>query len=148
MPFIEPDLAVSMILRSTAFFGLQLDEARFPLPYRFREMSGPQRAAAEALRGEGWLDFDGDGVALSAKASHDLRFFDRETYLEIIPVATKQLVRVVSFTSHGNTKDVTLEWRWAPNEIGSLLPGEFLPDARKVHTAESSVGWDGRDWLA
>jgi len=78
----------------------------------------------------------------------DLRFFDRTTYLEIIPVATKQLVRVVSFTPYGNSIDVTLEWRWAPNEIGSLLPPDLLPDPRKLHTAEGSVGWDGfREWL-
>lgn len=149
-PSISEEDAVRLVRESSEFRTLSYSAATLFVPRQVANMSVQQRAAAEALVRQGWIVFEGSAahVRLTDRARKDRRFFDRDSGIEVSATAVKQITRVISIRSPtAATRNVSVEWRWVPNDIGMTLPKGSLPNSERTNIAEAVLAWDGlREW--
>jgi hypothetical protein len=149
-PSLTPESARQLLESSPEWSDYQFTYASWSVPLRAREMNDAHRRTVQELREAGWLAVDGDGNAvLTEKAKNNKRFLVRSNAsLDIVPLAKKEIVAVSAPQPQpdGNTQ-VTIDWRWVPNEIGSVLKSGLVaqvfasPHRAKATLMPSDGGW-------
>ena len=137
--------ARAIIANSADLGDLQFTNAAFTLPTSRAMMNEPAKAAAKALQRAGWTSMAGDTLTLTEKAQNDRRFLMRPNgSLDVVPLAKKEMgdVTAVRITATGDA-EADFSWRWAPNELGTLLAPERF--AGEQH-ATATLLWDGSKW--
>lgn len=106
-------------------------------------MNEAHRRTVQELREAGWLAIDGDGNAvLTERAKNNKRFLVRSNAsLDIVPLAKKEIVAVSAPQLLPDGKaQVTIDWRWLPNEIGSALKTGLVAQVfAKPHRAKAML---------
>ncbi len=113
-------------------------------------MNEPAKIAARELRASGWIRLDARGdVTLSDKAKSDKRWLVRQNdFVELVPLAKKELVKVDS-VSHGDNGDAVVEftWRWLPNEVGASFKSGLVKERFEAkHRATATLKFLGGKW--
>lgn len=148
-PLLGEDHARELISGSSEFRGLRTESVTLSLPYSTAGMTPAKRNAAYALRNAGWIKIDSKGrIRATPKARQDRRFFERNDRIDVIPIASKEIVRILSLTKTStNERSAAFEWRWIANEIGRDVPAELLPDLSATRKGTATIRWDGfREW--
>lgn len=141
--------AASLLADSAAFGDYQFSTASsFSLPLDASMMNEPARQGAEDLANAGWIRLEGGRVAL-AKGEGDKRFLLRPNgFLDIVPLAKKELISVDAVRPAGDAVEVDFTWRWVPNEVGASFTRGLVKerfDATHRATArlqDFGAGWD------
>lgn len=138
------------IIESSGDFGeFEFTNAAYTLPMKRSAMlNEPTRAAASDLQNAGWIEISGDDVVLATKAKRDRRFLVRPNgYLDIVPLAKKEMGEVSEVRLTDEGVDVDFNWRWIPNEIGSAFKSGPLRDRyASPQQATATMYHDGTSW--
>ena len=140
------DQARSLLEASPEFSDYQFTRAAYSLPMKRSAMNEPARTAAASLRKAGWIALSGDEVVLSEKAKNDRRFIVRPNeVVDLVPLAKKELTGVTAVRASAAAAEplVDFEWRWVPNEIGSLFPNRY----EGTQKATATLLRDGEAWV-
>ncbi|HXI11800.1 MAG TPA: hypothetical protein VNM92_04055 [Thermoanaerobaculia bacterium] len=92
-----------------------------------KAMNPQVRANAEDLAKAGWIVIGKERVTLSEKSRSDPRFLARTNgFIDVVPIATKEVVSVDSIKMEGDRVFCNLTWSWRANEVGSAFASEPL----------------------
>lgn len=147
LPPPSADQAKSVIDGSGELGEFQFTSAAVTIPMKKSQMNEPAKANAKELAAAGWIRFNGDDVDL-AKAKDDPRFVVRGNgFMDVVPVAKKEIVTVGAIHPTGEGVDVPFTWRWVPTEIGKAFKAgpvkELFKDER--HATATLIN-DGEKW--
>lgn len=137
------------IIAGAAEFGdFEFTNAGYSLPMLRSMMNAPQREAAAQLVKAKWLKFDGDVLALAAKAEGDKRFLVRPNgTLDIVPLAKKEMGAVSGVEAGPEGPVAAFTWKWLPNEVGqSFTEGPLAERYAGQQTGKATLLWDGTSW--
>ena len=141
--------ASTLVASSPAFGDYQFSTgSSFSLPLDASMMNEPARQGAADLENAGWIRIDGGRVTL-AKGDGDKRFLLRPNgFLDVVPLAKKELISVDAVRPAGAAVEVDFTWRWIPNEVGSSFTrGAVKERFDATHRATAKLqdfgaGWD------
>lgn len=141
--------AHGLIEESGAFGDYDFTWASLSLPLSRSIMHQETRAQAEALERAGWIRFEEDEIALTDQASQDRRFLVRPNgFVDIVPLARKELVEVSSVEPRNGNALVRFTWRWIPNEIGEQFDsGPVHERFAATHRAAATLIRSGEGWV-
>ena len=121
--------AKDLLAASNELADYQFTYASWSIPLDRAAQNEATKKTAQELRAAGWIGLDGDGnVVLSDKARNDHRFLVRPNRtLDIVPLAKKEVVAVQSVQPKPDGDAIVeFEWKWIPNEIGSVLKSGLI----------------------
>ncbi|MCA1734305.1 MAG: hypothetical protein LC732_11970 [Acidobacteria bacterium] len=142
------DDAKTLIAGSAAFGDYQFSTgSSFSLPVEESMMNAPARAGAKDLEKAGWIRMRNGRVEL-AKGEGDRRFLVREGgFIDIVPLAKKELLEVQDVRAEGDKVMVDFTWRWIANEIGeSFTEGLVKERFDATHAATAELRDYGSGW--
>ena len=121
-PLPTADEAKGLIAGSAEFGDFDFSTgSSFSLPLDASKFNEPARAGAADLEKGGWIRIEGGRVVL-AKGEGDKRFLVRPNgYLDIVPLAKKELLEVTGVRKTEEGAEADIAWRWIPNEVGAAF---------------------------
>ncbi len=140
--------AKQIIESSGDFSEFEFTNSAFTLPLkRSMMLNDPTHDAARDLQKAGWIDIAGDDVLLR-KAATDKRFVTRPNgYIDIVPLAKKEMGDVTAVRPTSEGIDADFDWKWIPNEIGSLFKsGPLYERYATPKKATATLYDDGGKW--
>lgn len=143
------DEARTLIAESQAFGDYQFSTgASFSIPMDSTRFNEPARTGARDLEKGGWIRVRGGRVELTPKAAGDKRFLVRPNdFLDIVPLARKELLEIQQIRATPEGAAVELTWRWIPNEVGeSFTEGVVKERFEATHAATASLQDLGSGW--
>lgn len=142
------DEAKTLIAGSAAFGDYQFSTgSSFSLPVEESMMNAPAKAGAKDLEKAGWIRMRNGRVEL-AKGEGDKRFLVREGgFIDIVPLAKKELLEVQDVRAEGDKVMVDFTWRWIANEVGeSFTEGLVKERFDSTHAATAELRDYGSGW--
>lgn len=149
LPPPTPDEASALVAESAPFGDYLFSTgSAFSLPIEAAAMNEPARLGAEDLRKAGWIRIASGRVELTEKAEGDKRFLVRPNgFIDIVPLARKELVEVVAVRPTEDGVDVDFRWRWNPNEVGSAFTRGLIKERfDATHEAAARLQDFGSGW--
>lgn len=148
-PLPTPDQAKALIAESPEFGDFEFSTgSSFSLPLDSSQFNEPARAGAADLAKGGWIRIEGGKVVL-AKGEGDKRFLVRPNgFLDIVPLAKKELLEVADVRKTGEGADVDFTWRWVPNEVGASFTSGLVKERfDATHAATAKLRDFGQGWI-
>ncbi|HEY0141603.1 MAG TPA: hypothetical protein VGF48_11960 [Thermoanaerobaculia bacterium] len=142
------DQAREIIAKAAEFGDFEFTNAGYSIPLQRSMMNEPQREAVQELVKAKWLKFEGDTLALAAKAEGDKRFLMRPNgTLDIVPLAKKEMGTVSSVDAGPEGPVATFTWKWLPNDVGqSFTKGPLAERFAGEQSGKATLLWDGSGW--
>jgi hypothetical protein len=145
----SPEEAKALIAESAEFGDFDFSTgSSFSLPLDASTFNDPARAGAADLERAGWIRIENGRVVL-AKGEGDKRFLLRPNgYLDIVPLAKKELLEVTDVRKTEEGAEADIAWRWIPNEVGASFTSG-LPKERfdATHRATVKLRDLGSGWV-
>ncbi|HEY0591516.1 MAG TPA: hypothetical protein VGF40_07095 [Thermoanaerobaculia bacterium] len=148
-PLPTPEQAKALIAESPEFGDFEFSTgSSFSLPLDASQFNEPARAGAADLEKAGWIRIEGGTVVL-AKGEGDKRFLVRPNgFLDIVPLAMKELGEVTGVRKTDEGAEVEFTWRWVPNEVGASFTSGLVKERfDATHAATAKLRDFGEGWI-
>jgi hypothetical protein len=148
-PLPTPEQAKTLIAESPEFGDFEFSTgSSFSLPLAASQFNEPARAGAADLERGGWIRIEGGKVVL-AKGEGDKRFLVRQNgFLDIVPLAKKELLEVADVRRTDEGAEVGFTWRWVPNDVGAAFTSGLVKERfDATHAATARLRDFGQGWI-